>query len=219
MASLHRILHDLQASDNPFLYLPFLLGYLRMLLALLSFWFMSSSPLTAALLYTLSMTIDMVDGLESRLARQVTRLGGMMDMLTDMGSTVGLLATLATLYPSHLFGVQVWMVVSLASHWLHLHTTLLQGLPTHRAIPVTSNPWLRLYYTHPAILPALVLATQGFLLALYLAHFQPSSTLLPTLATLCLPGVAVKAGVEVLQLGLAAQVLAGVDARRRGSKE
>ena len=141
MACLQRLLNALQASDNPFLHLPYLLGYLRMLLALISFWFMASSPCIATFLYTLSMTIDMVDGLESRLARQVTRLGGMMDTLTDMGSTVGLLATLATLYPSHLLGLQVWMVVSLASHWLHLHTSLLQGLPTHRASPVTSNPW------------------------------------------------------------------------------
>ena len=141
-----------------------------MLLALISFWFMASSPCIATFLYTLSMTIDMVDGLESRLARQVTRLGGMMDTLTDMGSTVGLLATLATLYPSRALPPVGAAGVDGGEPRLPL------AAPAHQ--PVAGPP-------HPQGQPC---------------HIEPLV-------------------VEVLQVGLAAQVLAGVDARRRGIKE
>jgi CDP-diacylglycerol--inositol 3-phosphatidyltransferase len=90
-------------SENVFLYVPNLIGYSRMLLVLLSFWLMPSSPTMAASCYVLAGLLDAVDGHIARLLGQTSRFGAMLDMLTDRCASMGLLATLCTFYPRAAF--------------------------------------------------------------------------------------------------------------------
>ncbi|TNN45939.1 CDP-diacylglycerol--inositol 3-phosphatidyltransferase [Liparis tanakae] len=62
-----------------------------------------------------------------------TRFGAMMDMLTDRCATMCLLVNLALVYPSHSFLFQLSMCVDIASHWLHLHSALLDAFDGHAA--------------------------------------------------------------------------------------
>ena len=113
-------------SENVFLFVPNLIGYARILLALLSFWFMPTNYVLAAGCYILSALLDAVDGHMARLLGQSSKFGAMLDMLTDRCATMCLLTTLSTFYPSFVFFFQLSMIIDISCHWLHVHTALLQ---------------------------------------------------------------------------------------------
>ena len=73
-------------------------------------------------------------------------------MLTDRCATMCLLTTLSTFYPSFMFLFQLSMTIDISCHWLHLHTSLMQGSPSHKFVDPTGNYWMRLYYTDRRVL-------------------------------------------------------------------
>ena len=113
-------------SENVFLFVPNLIGYARILLALMSFWFMPTNYAMAAWCYIISGLLDALDGHMARLLGQSSKFGAMLDMLTDRCATMCLLTTLSTFYPSFMFFFQLSMVIDISCHWLHVHTALLQ---------------------------------------------------------------------------------------------
>lgn len=54
----------------------------------------------------------------------------MLDMLTDRCSTMCLLVNLALLYPRATLLFQLSMSLDVASHWLHLHRSVILGVMT-----------------------------------------------------------------------------------------
>ncbi|XP_077839899.1 CDP-diacylglycerol--inositol 3-phosphatidyltransferase isoform X5 [Macaca mulatta] len=76
-----------------------------------------------------------------------TRFGAMLDMLTDRCSTMCLLVNLALLYPRATLFFQLSMSLDVASHWLHLHSSVVRGSESHKMIDLSGNPVLRIYYT------------------------------------------------------------------------
>uniref|UniRef100_A0A4X2KIJ5 CDP-diacylglycerol--inositol 3-phosphatidyltransferase n=1 Tax=Vombatus ursinus TaxID=29139 RepID=A0A4X2KIJ5_VOMUR len=134
-------------EENIFLFVPNLIGYARILFALISFYFMPSCPLTASSFYLLSGLLDAFDGHAARTLNQGTRFGAMLDMLTDRCSTMCLLVNLALLYPRATLLFQLSMSLDVASHWLHLHSSVVRGSESHKTIDLTGNLVLRLYYT------------------------------------------------------------------------
>ncbi|KAM9590478.1 LOW QUALITY PROTEIN: CDP-diacylglycerol--inositol 3-phosphatidyltransferase-like [Morphnus guianensis] len=135
------------AGDNVFLFVPNLIGYARLALAAVSFYLMPRSPGPAAACYGLSALLDAIDGQAARLLGQGSRLGAMLDMLTDRLSTMGLLLNLALLYPAAAPLFQLSTALDVASHWLHMHCTTLEGGESHKAVGGRGHPLLRLYYS------------------------------------------------------------------------
>merc|ERR1712013_203696 len=78
--------------------------------------------------------------------REALKFGAMLDMLTDRCATMCLLTTLSTFYPSFMFLFRLSMTIDISCHWLHLHTSLLQGATSHKFVDPTGNYWMRLYY-------------------------------------------------------------------------
>jgi CDP-diacylglycerol--inositol 3-phosphatidyltransferase len=69
---------------NPvFLYIPNLIGYLRIILALLSLALLPTSPQRAIFLYFTSCLLDAADGYAARYFGQSSGFGGVLDMVTD----------------------------------------------------------------------------------------------------------------------------------------
>ncbi|XP_048476874.1 CDP-diacylglycerol--inositol 3-phosphatidyltransferase [Rhincodon typus] len=108
-----------------FLFVPNLIGYSRIFLALAAFYFMPSSPKLATGLYLLSSFLDSFDGHAARLLNQCSRFGMMLDMLTDRCATMCLLVNLSLLYPRYVFLFQLSMSLDISSHWLHLHRSVI----------------------------------------------------------------------------------------------
>lgn len=207
-------------AENIFLFVPNIIGYGRIILALLSFYFMPTNCLAASICYGVSAILDAFDGHAARMFNQSTKFGAMLDQLTDRCGTMCLLVVLAQFYPRYTFWLQLSMAVDIASHWLHLHTSLLSGKDNHKNMDAAENPIMRLYYTSKPILFTMCVANEAFYGGLYLLHFTEGPVVLGVglfrLLTLVSAPIAVaKSLISLLQMHLAAVRLASIDVGER----
>ncbi|XP_043835589.1 CDP-diacylglycerol--inositol 3-phosphatidyltransferase [Dromiciops gliroides] len=211
-------------EENIFLFVPNLIGYARILFAFISFYFMPSCPFTASSFYLLSGLLDAFDGHAARALNQGTRFGAMLDMLTDRCSTMCLLVNLALLYPRATLLFQLSMSLDVASHWLHLHSSVVRGSESHKTIDLTGNPILRLYYTSRPVLFIMCAGNEFFYCLLYLLNFSEG----PSVGSVGLfrvglwistPIALLKSLISVIHLVTAARNMAALDAADRAKKE
>lgn len=121
-------------------------GYARIVLAIISFWFMPTNYVIAGSTYLLSVFLDCLDGHAARYFNQCecncmstpssrqgsprtfhypfsgTKFGALLDQLTDRCGTMCLLVTLSMFYPKYMFLFQLSMAIDVAGHWIYLHT-------------------------------------------------------------------------------------------------
>ncbi|XP_013791712.2 CDP-diacylglycerol--inositol 3-phosphatidyltransferase-like [Limulus polyphemus] len=134
----------------------------------------------ATICYLTSGFLDALDGHAARLFNQSTKFGSMLDQLTDRCATMCLLVTLAYFYPSYMFLFQLSMVIDIASHWIHIQTSLMQGKTSHKSyVDAAENPVLRIYYTSKPVLFSMCAGNELFYSMLYLIYFTegPASKL------------------------------------------
>uniref|UniRef100_A0A8C6THW4 CDP-diacylglycerol--inositol 3-phosphatidyltransferase n=1 Tax=Neogobius melanostomus TaxID=47308 RepID=A0A8C6THW4_9GOBI len=129
------------------MFVPNLIGYARVVLALICFFLLPCCPWPAIFCYLLNVLLDEFDGHAARALNQSTKFGAMMDMLTDRCATMCLLVNLSLLYPAYTFLFQLSMCLDISSHWLHLHSSTIKGSVSHKSIDLSGNPILRVYYT------------------------------------------------------------------------
>lgn len=158
-------------SENIFLFVPNIIGYARIVLALFSFYYMPFDVVRATVCYLTSALLDAFDGYAARYFNQSTKFGGMLDQLTDRCATMCLLVVLAHFYPKYMFWFQLSMIVDIASHWLYLQTTTMQGKTSHKFVDLSSNPVLRVYYSSRPVLFSMCAGNELFYAALYLLYF------------------------------------------------
>ncbi|KAL0908183.1 hypothetical protein M5K25_022660 [Dendrobium thyrsiflorum] len=103
-----------------YLYIPNILGYLRVLLNVVAFALCFSSKLLFSILYFISFVCDGVDGWLARKFNQVSTFGAVLDMVTDRVSTACLLAILSQLYRPGLIFLAL-LGLDIASHWLQMY--------------------------------------------------------------------------------------------------
>ncbi|XP_039039209.1 probable CDP-diacylglycerol--inositol 3-phosphatidyltransferase 2, partial [Hibiscus syriacus] len=103
-----------------YLYIPNIIGYLRILLNCNAFAICFSSKRLFSALYFLSFVCDAVDGWCARKFNQASTFGAVLDMVTDRISTACLLVILSQVYrPSLVFSSLLAM--DIASHWLQIY--------------------------------------------------------------------------------------------------
>lgn len=211
-------------SENIFLFVPNLIGYARIVFAIISFYFMPCCPLTASSFYLLSGLLDAFDGYAARILNQGTRFGAMLDMLTDRCATMCLLVNLALLYPRATLLFQLSMSLDVASHWLHLHSSVVRGSESHKMIDLSGNPVLRIYYTSRPALFTLCAGNELFYCLLYLLSFSEG----PSVGSVGLfrlglwvtaPIALMKSLISVVHLITAARNMAALDAADRAKKK
>ena len=103
-----------------FIFFISLTGYARIILAILSFIHITR-PFLFLPLYSLSCLLDAVDGHAARLLNQCSRLGAVLDMVTDRSTTAGLTAYLGHIYPDYMAGFLVLIGLDLSSHYMHMY--------------------------------------------------------------------------------------------------
>ncbi|XP_077386780.1 CDP-diacylglycerol--inositol 3-phosphatidyltransferase [Festucalex cinctus] len=206
------------AQENIFLFVPNLIGYARIVLALVSFFLMPCCPFPACFCYMLSSLLDAFDGHAARALNQSTQFGAMLDMLTDRCATMCLLVNLALLYPAYTFLFQLSMCLDIASHWLHLHSSMVKGSTSHKSIDLSGNPLLRVYYTNKVVLFVMCMGNELFFCLLYILHHmeQPSALVYCALVA---SGVvcALKSAISVVHLVTASQNMAAMDVAQRAA--
>jgi len=203
-------------GENIFLFVPNLIGYGRIVLAIVSFYFMPTSPMIAVICYLLSGLLDAFDGHAARYLNQGTKFGAMLDMLTDRCATMCLCVVLAIFYPKWAIFFQLSMSLDMASHWLHMHSSMMKGSSSHKTIDLSGNPILRLYYTSRPVLFFMCAANEIFFSMLYLLNFyEGPSGLFRWLLYISAPIAFAKAAISGIHLITAAQNIANIDLDER----
>ncbi|CAH4027860.1 CDP-diacylglycerol--inositol 3-phosphatidyltransferase [Pieris brassicae] len=211
-----------ETKENVFLFVPNIIGYGRIILALLSFYYMSTHCALAVTCYIVSALLDAIDGHAARYFNQSTKFGSMLDQLTDRAGTAALMMTLATFYPKYTFWFQISMIIDICCHWLYLHSTILQGKTSHKFIDMSENPVMHLYYTNKTILFLMCAGNEAFYAALYVSNFYTGFTILglgifPLIAILSAPVALVKTLISVLHGIVASINLATIDLKERAA--
>ncbi|CAH1231220.1 CDIPT [Branchiostoma lanceolatum] len=212
-----------QPKENIFLFVPNLIGYGRIILALVAFYYMPYNPIIGSICYIISGMLDAVDGYAARALNQSSRVGAMLDQLTDRVGTCGLLMVLCMLYPRWAILFQISTALDITSHWIHFYssTSLLKST-SHKTVDYGSSI-LKLYYTSRPLLFFMCLGNETCYTMLYLCYFTPGPYLLPFLEIglfdllffVSLPVAIAKAFCSWLQLKGAMSAIADVDVEER----
>lgn len=126
------------------------IGYLRIVLAILSLYYMPLHPRTCSILYSISCLLDALDGYAARYYEQSTRFGAVLDMVTDRCTTSCLLVFLSSAFPRWAIVFQGLISLDFASHYIHMYTTLVMGGAdqSHKSVDKNRSWILNLYYTN-----------------------------------------------------------------------
>ncbi|CAG5127972.1 unnamed protein product [Candidula unifasciata] len=203
---------------NVYLFVPNIIDYLRIVFAFISFYYMPFDPTKATLFYLLSGFLDAFDGHLARMLNQCSRLGAMLDMLTDRITTMCLCAALCQLYPTYMLFFQFAMALDIFSHWMHCQSSIERGSTSHKKIDLSANPFLRYYYHNKVILFVMCAANELFFCMLYLTYFTGGPTipllgfgLWTLLCVVCAPLSILKMVISAIQLGAACENYAIMD--------
>lgn len=112
--------------------MPVCAGYCRVACTLASLALVGSSPILFLSFYFVGFAADAVDGWVARKLKQTSKLGAVLDMVTDRCSTVGLLAVLCRLAPKRSFLWICLMLLDISSHWFQVYAAAIQGADTHK---------------------------------------------------------------------------------------
>ncbi|CAI5732005.1 unnamed protein product [Hyaloperonospora brassicae] len=197
------------------LYVPNLIGYMRVLLSLYSLAIAHSNYKASVLCYVLSFTCDYFDGFFARLCDQCSSFGAVLDMVTDRCSTAGLLVVLSHLYPQYMVCFIFLLVLDFSSHWFHMYSS--RG--HHKLVPAERNFLLRFYYGCYPFFGFCCVGAELFYILLYVLHFDPA-LMIPVINVpvmqlcyyVCLPACVCKSFTNVAQLCSAAHSIASEDA-------
>ncbi|KAI9806585.1 MAG: hypothetical protein M1825_006042 [Sarcosagium campestre] len=171
-----------EPRENIFLFIPNLIGYSRIVLALASLYYMPLHPRTCSLLYSVSCLLDALDGVAARHFNQSTRFGAVLDMVTDRCTTACLLVFLSSAWPRWALLFQGLISLDLASHYMHMYATLAMGGTdqSHKKVDESRSWILNLYYSNNRVLFVFCCMNELFFIALYLLSFS-SPILSPSL--------------------------------------
>ncbi|CAN6601208.1 CDP-diacylglycerol--inositol 3-phosphatidyltransferase [Trichomonascus vanleenenianus] len=153
-----------------FLYIPNLIGYSRVVLALASFYYMQWHPKYCTVLYGLSCLLDALDGAAARKYNQTSQFGAVLDMVTDRCTTSSLICYLCVVYPNWAPLFQLLVSLDLASHYMHMYAMLTSGSASHKKVGKRSKV-LNLYYTNSTVLFLFCAFNELFFVGLYLYSF------------------------------------------------
>jgi CDP-diacylglycerol--inositol 3-phosphatidyltransferase len=204
------------------LYVPNLIGYVRVISALLAFAF--NSPRITCVLYFFSFVCDELDGRFARMLGQSSTFGAVLDMVTDRWATTGLVGILygravrvvegdeaaVIAVGTALFGL---VALDIFSHWFHMYAVLAtKGFGTSHKETNTSQPWLlRMYYTHRLFMGFCCVCVEVMYLSLYVLTFYPRSGLVQAAAAASTPGFLLKNVANIVQLKDASRTLVALD--------
>jgi len=200
-------------------FVPNLIGYFRVVTAIASFFVAFKYPVLFSVLYLASFLADALDGHMARMLGQCSKLGAVLDMITDRFATAGLTVVLSQLYSDYTVVFILLNSLDLVSHYVRMNSTLLTGADSHKAVDKKKQGiLLYYYYTNRICLGGLCLMNEFFYFGLYCLYFfpHPISTAFTLINT---PGFIVKQIINAKQLSQGLQEIVQVDdaARKKGT--
>ncbi|KAG2291037.1 hypothetical protein Bca52824_037706 [Brassica carinata] len=206
------------AKLSVYLYIPNIVGYVRVILNCIAFAVCFSNKTLFSLLYFFSFCCDAVDGWCARKFNQVSTFGAVLDMVTDRVSTACLLVILSQIYRPSLVFLSL-LALDIASHWLQMYSTFLSGKTSHKDVKDSTSWLFRLYYGNRMFMGYCCVSCEVLYIILFLiaknhtenlmnvvveslTQFSPLSLLL----ALSIFGWSIKQIINVIQMKTAADV-------------
>ncbi|KAG7353269.1 CDP-alcohol phosphatidyltransferase [Nitzschia inconspicua] len=209
-------------ADDVLLYVPNLIGYFRVVFTVTSLVLMLTLPqywLLATALYVGSFVGDLFDGLVARRLNQTSTFGGLLDMVTDRCSTLGLLFVLANSYKDQVHLQLTFLFLSLldiSSHWCQMYSTSALGKHHKSEDGNEGRHFLvRWFYKYYFFFGYLCVGAEFTYVIAYALQFTQNTTihsLLKGILCLVIPGCFMKQLVNVMQLASACYAVAQYDA-------
>lgn len=210
------------SATDVFLFIPNLIGYFRVACTLGSFVLMitlqEQTWVLAICLYVSSFVGDLFDGMAARKFNQCSVFGGLLDMVTDRCSTLGLLYVLGMLQPTRSLMYLMLILLDISSHWCQMYSSMGSH---HKSAESNANRnfLVRWYYQHYWFFGYLCVGAEFTYIASYILHYLEEGNSARWLAeaflNLCLPGCVMKQFVNVSQLCSACHAVAEQDAAKR----
>uniref|UniRef100_A0A6U2DK63 CDP-diacylglycerol--inositol 3-phosphatidyltransferase n=1 Tax=Hemiselmis andersenii TaxID=464988 RepID=A0A6U2DK63_HEMAN len=211
-------------EENVFLFVPNVIGYVRIVAGILAFYYSHSCGLFWTC-YFVSYFLDCIDGFAARYFGQATRFGQMLDMVTDRCCSACLFLVLAGLYPSQGFGFNMLLALDISSHYARVYSQLLGGISSHKSVDKQEVWLLRMYYGSQKVLFILCFLNESFFVILYVLAFNDRESPLfaarvrwlfePVCLYVCAPGMVIKQLCNLLQLLSACGRIADYDKAAR----
>jgi CDP-diacylglycerol--inositol 3-phosphatidyltransferase len=203
-----------------YLYVPNLIGYVRVLTTIGSYYVAPTQPGLCLALYTTGFVLDAADGHAARLLNQSTSFGAVFDMLIDRAATSGFLVILAQILggPTWSFIAALLIALDLASHYARMYMSLALGLTSHKDTGKSRFWLLSQYYGKKAVMLPFCLGQESVYLLMYAQAFYGPSVVPDTALWALFPLFALKQVCNVLQLLDAMANLADKDAAERNAR-
>ncbi|KAI4297771.1 hypothetical protein L6164_037639 [Bauhinia variegata] len=201
-----------------YLYIPNIIGYLRVLINCIAFYLCFTNKLLFTILYFFSFVCDAVDGWCARKFNQVSTFGAVLDMVTDRISTACLLVILSQVYRPGLIFLSL-LALDIASHWLQMYSTFLSGKASHKDVKDSTNWLFKLYYGNRMFMAYCCVSCEVLYLILFFISENQSESLIDVISNnlqkmsiisvliaTSLFGWAIKQVVNIIQMKTAADI-------------
>ncbi|KAL1541170.1 putative CDP-diacylglycerol--inositol 3-phosphatidyltransferase 2 [Salvia divinorum] len=199
-----------------YLYVPNIIGYVRILMNCYAFAICFKDKYLFSLLYFVSFVCDALDGWFARKLNQVSTFGAVLDMVTDRISTACLLVVLSQVYRPGLTFLSL-LALDIASHWLQMYSTFLEGKSSHKDVKDSSSWLFKLYYRNRKFMGYCCVSCEVLYIILFLLANNQTENLIEvllnvstrnwlynTLLPLSLGGWAIKQLINIIQMKTAA---------------
>jgi len=157
-----------KTNEHIFLWVPNLIGYVRVILACISLTYMKTHPKYCTATYVVSCLLDAFDGMAARALNQTSRFGAVLDMVTDRCTTSSLLVFLSSAYPSYALLFQGLISLDFSSHYFHMFSSLTSGSRSHKSVTKEQSRILWSYYNNQRTLFLVCAGNELFFVCLYL---------------------------------------------------
>ena len=209
-----------------YFFVPNIIGYLRIIFALWSFWIAFDSPNLFLVLYTLSFVLDAADGWAARLLDQCSAFGAILDMFTDRAATSAVIVVIShvvkPISPIQVFVAALLVFLDVASHFTRMYASMFTGKQSHKDTSDSIFSLLAVYYSNRKFMGALCVGQEFFYILYYAQYFFASSAaggLISASLYIAAPLCILKQVVNVQQLVDAMYHIAEYDAETRASRQ
>eukprot|EP00536_Pseudo-nitzschia_multiseries_P009198 jgi/Psemu1/200187/e_gw1.252.4.1 len=211
-------------ANDVLLYVPNLIGYSRVAFTITALFLMLAARenwVLAIVLYLASFVGDLFDGMVARRLGQTSEFGGLLDMVTDRCSTLGLLFVLAIDYEEVIFRLIFLSLclLDISSHWCQMYSTLCSGKHHKSEDGNEGRHFLvRWFYKYYFFFGYLCVGAEFTYILAYVIQFTDNHWMHPILNAglyAAVPGCFLKQLVNVMQLASACYAVAEKDAETK----
>ncbi|CAD2103952.1 CDP-diacylglycerol--inositol 3-phosphatidyltransferase, putative phosphatidylinositol synthase, putative [Plasmodium vinckei lentum] len=154
-------------NKNVYLYVPNIIGYIRIILALVAFFVCKHNLVVFSVLYGISQLLDALDGWTARKFNQTSCFGQILDQITDRLSTCILYLLNGSVYDNYIIVIGLLMIADIGGHYIHATSCAIAGNKTHKKIE-NGNKLLKIYYEKPSVMVACIIAYESFWVSSYI---------------------------------------------------